>query len=195
MSNMLRARKSWTRDEFWKLHEAGIFGSDRYELIGGEIVPMAAQSNLHAIGVSNVEDALDLLFDKNSFWVRAQATLDLSPHSVPDPDISVVSGSKRSYYGTRRNPTTAVLIVEVSDTTLTDDREWKGSLYAACGIADYWILNIPDGVLEIRRDPRPDATQPFGFGYASLVTLAAADFAAPLAVPTARIPVADLLPF
>ncbi len=194
MSNMLRARKTWTRDEFWKMHELGIFGSNRYELIGGEIVPMAAQSNLHAIGISNVEDALDLVFDKNSFWVRAQATLDLSPHSVPDPDISVVSGSKRSHYGTRRNPTTAVLIVEVSDTTLADDRERKGSLYAACGIVEYWILNIPDNVLEVRRDPRPDATQPLGFGYASLVTLAATDFATPLAVPAARIAVADLLP-
>lgn len=195
MSNMLRARKTWTRDEFRKLHDAGIFGMNRYELIGGEIVPVAAQSNLHAIGISNVEDQLDLVFDTVHFWVRAQATLDLSPHSVPDPDISVVTGSKRSHYGTRANPTTAVLIVEVSDTALADDREWKGSLYAACGIADYWILNIPDGVLEIRRAPRPDATQPFGFGYASLVTLTATDFIAPLAVPSARIPVADLLPF
>jgi len=194
MSNMLRARKSWTRDEFWKLHEAGIFGSDRYELIGGEIVPMAAQSNLHAMGLDYLDEALSNAFGPN-FWVRVQNTLDLSPHSVPDPDIAVVPGSSRSYRGQRANPTTAVLVAEVSDTTLTDDREWKGSLYAECGIADYWILNIPDGVLEIRRDPRPDATQPFGFGYASLVTLAAADFAAPLAVPTARIPVADLLPF
>ena len=109
MSNMTRARKTWTRDEFWKMHESGIFGSNRYELIGGEIVPVAAQSSLHAIGISNVEDALDL-----------------SPHSVPDPDISVVSGSKRSHYGTRRNPTTAILVAEVSDTTLADDRAWKG---------------------------------------------------------------------
>lgn len=194
MSDMQRARKTWTRDEFWKMSELGIFGTNRYELIGGEIVPMAAQSNLHAIGISNVEDQLDLVFDKSLFWVRAQATLDLSPNSVPDPDIAVVTGSKRSHYGTRANPTTAVLIVEVSDTTLADDRAWKGSLYAASGIPEYWILNIPDNVLEVRRDPRPDATQPFGFGYATLVTFTASDFVTPLGVPGARIPVADLLP-
>ena len=55
--------------------------------------------------------------------------------------------------------------------------------------------DLPDNVLEVRRDPRPDATQPFGFGYASLTTLTATDFATPLAVPTARVPVADLLPY
>ena len=74
------------------------------------------------------------------------------------------------------------------------ERLRKGSLYAACGIPEYWILNIPDNVLEIRRDPRPDATQPLGFGYASLTTQTATDFAVPLAVPGARIAVADLLP-
>ena len=193
MSNMLRARKTWTRDEFWKMHESGIFGSTRVELLDGEIVPVAAQSNLHAMGVDYLQEALETAFGPG-FWVRVQNTLDLSPHSVPDPDIAVVPGSSRSYRGQRANPTTAILVAEVSDTTLADDRERKGSLYAACGIVEYWILNIPDSVLEVRRDPRPDATQPFGFGYASLTTLTATDFAAPLAVPTARIAVADLLP-
>jgi Uma2 family endonuclease len=194
MSNMQRARKTWTRDEFWKMHDAGVFGMNRYELIVGEIIPVSPQSNLHALGISNTEDALLLVFDPARFWVRAQFTLDLSPHSVPDPDIAVVAGSKASYRGRRTNPTTALLIVEVSDSTLADDREWKGSLYAASGIPEYWILNIPDNVLEVRRDPRPDATQPLGFGYATLVTFTASDFVTPLAVPGARIPVADLLP-
>ena len=155
---------------------------------------MAAQSNLHAMGLDYLQQALESAFGPD-FWVRIQMTLDLSPHSVPDPDIAVIPGSSRSYRGQRANPTTALLIAEVSDSTLADDRAWKGGLYAACGIQEYWILNIPDNVLEVRRDPRPDATQPFGFGYASLTTLTATDFATPLAVPTARVPVADLLPY
>ncbi len=51
-----------------------------------------------------------------------------------------------------------------------------------------------DGQLEVRRDPQPDATQPYGFGYASLTILGDADHVAPLAAPTVRIAVADLLP-
>jgi hypothetical protein len=129
-----------------------------------------------------------------TFWVRSQGSLDLSPLSVPDPGLAVVTGNKRTYIGRRDNPTTAVLIVEVSDATLWEDRTRKASLYAAAGIADYWILNIPDGRLEIRRDPTPDATQAFGHGYSTLTTLVVGDVATPLAAPAARVAVADLLP-
>lgn len=183
-----------TAAEFWKMNELGFFNEQRVELIGGEIIAMAAQTNWHAVGISNVHDALQLVFDPQQFWVRNQASLDLSPLSVPDPDVAVVVGSKRTWAAHRTNPTTAVLIVEVSDTTLWEDRTRKASLYAAGGIADYWILNIPDQQLEIRRDPRPDATQDFGHGYASLTTLRPGDFATPLALPTARVAVTDLLP-
>jgi Uma2 family endonuclease len=108
--------------------------------------------------------------------------------------LAVVPGNKRTFIGQRDNPTTAVLIVEVSDATLWEDRTRKASLYAAAGIPDYWILNIPAGQLEIRRDPKPDATQAFGYSYSTLITLVAGEFATPLAAPSARIAVADLLP-
>jgi Uma2 family endonuclease len=189
-----RPRRPFTAAEFWKMYELGFFANQRVELIGGEIVAMAPQTNWHAVGVDNTKTALDLVFDLNHYWVRNQATLDLSPLSVPDPDIAVVFGSKQTWAASRNNPNTAVLIVEVSETTLWEDRGRKASLYAAAGIADYWILNIVDGTLEVRRDPRPDASQDFGFGYASLTTLTAVDFATPLAAPNARISVADLLP-
>lgn len=188
--------RQFTAAEFWKMYDMGFFTDQRVELIGGEIVTTMTQSNWHWVGVSNVQDALDLVFPRAQFSVRNQATLDLSPLSLPDPDVAVVLGSKRSWAHSRANPTASVvqLVVEVSDTTLATDRGRKASLYAAAGIADYWILNIADSTLEVRREPRADATQDFGFGYASLVTLIAADFATPLAAPTARIAVADLLP-
>ena len=190
-----RSRR-FTAAEFWRMYELGFFNDQRVELIGGEIVTTMTQSNWHWVGVSNVQDALELVFPRAQFAVRNQATLDLSPLSVPDPDIAVVLGSKRTWSRSLLNPTAGavLLIVEVSDTTLATDRGRKASLYAAAGIADSWILNIADSVLEIRRDPRPDATQDFGFGYASLATLTATDFATPLAAPAAHIAVADLLP-
>ena len=187
--------RPFTAAEFWRMYDLGFFSDQRVELIGGEIVTTMTQSNWHALGVDNVKDALALVFDPARHWARAQFSLDLSPLSVPDPDIAVVRGSKPSWTS-RRNPTASVvlLVVEVSDTTLATDRGRKASLYAASGIAEYWILNLVDDVLEVRRDPRADATQDFGFGYASLATLTATDFATPLAAPGARIPVADLLP-
>ena len=53
-------------------------------------------------------------------------------------------------------------------------------------------MNVQDRQLEIRRDPQPDATQDFGFGYASLTTLKPGDTAAPLAAPNGSILVAKM---
>ena len=64
---------------------------------------------------------------------------------------ALVKGSRASYK--KRHPKTAVLIVEVSDTTLKNDRIRKASLYARAGIADYWIINLVDRQLEVYRQP------------------------------------------
>lgn len=180
-----------TAAEFFRLAEAGVFRDRRVELIGGEVVEMAAQGTRHTAAIHLVQRRLETAFGPG-YWVRAQGTLDLSPHSMPDPDIAVVPGDP-ARPGTGI-PTTALLIVEVSDTTLSHDRNRKASLYAAAGIADYWILNLTADTLEVRRDPQPDATQPFGHGYATLTTHGPADAVAPLAGAGAAVRVADVLP-
>lgn len=185
-------RRRWTRKEFYRLLDLGFFLEQRVELIGGEVLVMPAQKNLHAISIALTEDALRTAFGAGH-WVRVQMSLDLRPHSVPDPDLAVVPGTPRTY-DPAHNPTSALLIVEVSDTTLRYDRGHKASLYARAGIADYWIVNLVDRQLEVHRNPVPDRRQPFRFGYADVTALALTDFATPLAAPQARIAVADLLP-
>jgi Uma2 family endonuclease len=183
----------WTKELFYQALDAGCFDQHRVELIDGEILEMASQKNFHALGISFTADALRLVFGPN-FWVRVQASLDLSPLSVPDPDLAVVPGSPRSYAGQTANPTTALLIVEVALTTLSYDRNRKACLYAASGIADYWILNLVDRQLEVYRNPVADAAKPFGFRYASRTDLGPAGTASPLVAPGTSIAVADLLP-
>ena len=46
-----------------------------------------------------------------------------------------------------------MLVVEVADTSLALDRLRKGGLYARAGIADYWVANLIDEVLEVYREP------------------------------------------
>ena len=91
------------------------------------------------------------------------------------------------------HPSSALLIVEVSDTTLIYDRGRKASLYAMRGVADYWIVNVNDDQLEIHRDPGADRTQPFGYGYASLTVHHRGDVVTPQAAPHLSFSVADLL--
>jgi len=180
-----------TREEFYRLFEAGHFQDRRVELIDGKVLEMAPQNNFHAASILLTQDALRQVFGVG-YWVRVQNSLDLSPWSVVDPDLAVVPGSPRGCV--RTNPTTALLVVEVSETTLATDRRLKGSLYAAAGITDYWIINLVDWQLEVYRDPVPDPTQLLGFGFASQTTLVPRDVVIPLAASQARIAVADLFP-
>jgi len=92
------------------------------------------------------------------------------------------------------HPTTAELIVEISDTSLRYDTTEKMSLYAATMIREYWVLDINGRQLLVHRDPVADATAIFGFRYASIQTFGATDSVSSLAQPSATVRVADLLP-
>ena len=186
------APRRWTRDEYIQMSEWGWFIDCKVELIGGEVIEMAAQFNAHAAGVTLTIDALRAAFGPGS-WVRSQATIDLSPRGMPDPDVAVVLGSPRT--ATPRGiPTTALLVVEISESTLGVDRNAMASLYAAGGIADYWIVNLVQRQLEAHRNPVADPARVFGFWYADRTILDPGDGIAPLAAPNARVAVADLLP-
>jgi Uma2 family endonuclease len=182
--------RRWTRKEYYRLADMGFFNGQRVELIHGRIIKVPAMKNPHVAAVSLTGDVLRAAFGPG-YWVRTQAPLRLAPLSEPEPDVAVVPGGPRDYTD---HPTTALLVVEVSDTTLHFDRRVKSPLYARAGIADYWILNLVQRQLEVFRDPRPDPAQPGRVDYHKLSTLTPADAVATLAVPNATIPVADLLP-
>jgi Uma2 family endonuclease len=67
------------------------------------------------------------------------------------PDLAIVPGKPSDYR--HKHPTTALLVIEIADTTLEYDRTQKLALYAKAGIPEYWILNLPERVLEVYREP------------------------------------------
>ena len=116
----------------------------------------------------------------------------LDDESAPEPDLVVVSGTRTDYR--ESHPGRPALVVEAADSSLDFDRQHKGSLYARGGVQDYWIVNLIDRVLEVYRDPGPDPRAPYGWRYQSAQTLTPPAVIAPLALPSVRIPVTDLLP-
>ena len=60
------------------------------------------------------------------------------------------------------------LVVEVALSSLAINRGEKASLYARAGLADYWIVNLVDNVLEVYRDPERDPGAPYGWRYRSV---------------------------
>ena len=184
--------RRWTRAEYERMIDAGIFHPDeRAELIGGEIIAVAPQKSLHATAVSLAHGTLEIAFGAE-YHVRVQLPLALDPDSEPEPDVAVVPGSPRDYL--HAHPSTSLLVVEASETTLALDRNVKGSLYARGGLADYWIVNLIDRVLEVCRDPAVDPAAKYGWAYRTVECLGPEAVVSPLAAPGARIVVADLLP-
>jgi Uma2 family endonuclease len=182
--------RRWTKEEYYRLGDLGVFQDQRVELIEGHLVLHSPQSALHADTLDVVDEVLSNLF-KPGYRVRCQLPIDLGQILEPEPDIAVVQGTRRQYR--RSHPTSAVLIVEVSETTLAYDRGRKGSLYARANILDYWIVNLVDHQLEVYRDPVPDPNAHYGFRYANRTDLTAPATVTPLALPGASIPVADLV--
>src|SRR5690348_15524163 len=163
----LPARRCWTREEYERAASLGLFGpEERLELIEGEIVTkMTPQNSRHMSGIRLAEEALRLAFP-SGYDVRVQGPLALGGRNEPEPDIAVVVGSMRDYFGA--HPTTAVLVVEVSDTSLAYDRTTKTGIYARAGIAEYWIINLVDRVLEVHRQSAPMTGRPLGHYYRSV---------------------------
>jgi hypothetical protein len=168
--------------------ELGWFEGQRVELIDGEVVEQYRPKASHAAAIKRVREALaDALGARHE--IRAQLPLILGPTSEPQPDLVVVAAATK--HAADEVPE---LIVEVSDTTLVYDRRRKASLYAEASVADYWIVNLADHQLEVYREPVPQKTQPFSFGYAKLRTLSVKSSVSPLSEPQTRIAVSDLLP-
>jgi Uma2 family endonuclease len=183
--------KRWKRAEYDRLVDLGAFRGDPVELIDGQLVVAEPQGSYHVTAVGTADDVLRAVLPAG--WiVRTQAPLALDDESAPEPDLVVVSGTRAAYRDA--HPRRPALAIEVADSSLDFDRHHKGSLYARAGVADYWIVNLVDRVLEVYRDPGLDPSAPFGWRYQSVETLAPPAIVRPLVIPLAPIRVADLLP-
>lgn len=184
--------RPWTRVEYERLIGLGILDEDEpIELLGGQMVVREPQAGPHATAVQLVDAALRRVF-RGGWSVRQQLPIALDHESEPEPDVCVVRGRPRDYR--TAHPTAPVLVVEVAQESLIRDREQKGSLYARAGVADYWIVNLRDLMLEVHREPIRAPRAPYRWRYARVEPLEPTAVVTPLAAPRARIRVARLLP-
>ncbi len=129
-------RHRFSRVQYERMTEAGVFGpEDRLELLDGEIIDMPPQKSRHATAVTLVAEALRTIFGPGA-TVRVQLPFCLDDRSEPEPDVAVVPGNPRDYRDA--HPSRALLVCEVSDTTLAYDRGRKLAAYARAGIPEYW---------------------------------------------------------
>jgi Uma2 family endonuclease len=174
------------------LIDHGLLDEDEpIELLDGLLLVKEPQHSLHRTAVLLVARALEQVFGAGWF-VQTQSPIILDDRSEPEPDVCVVRGSPRDYV--EAHPTQPALVVEVAQSGLALARGRKAAAYARARIADYWILNLVERVLEVHREPARPGPARRHWGYASMETLPASATVTPLAAPAATVRVADLLP-
>jgi len=183
----------WSRVQWERLVASGCLDGEPVELIDGKIPSKSAFVLMEMKTVAFVDANMRGVFDEANYWVRTQMPLRLEGDSQPEPDVAVVAGSFRDFPATV-DIDSALLVIEVSESTLNYDRGDKASLYASAGIADYWIINLVDRQCEVHHQPVTDASCRFGFRYADITVMKPNQTIRPVAADDKPVRVADLLP-
>jgi Uma2 family endonuclease len=143
-------RWRWSTAEIERATAAGIFNEDdRFELIGGEIVPMSPKGLRH----ENLRNMLVYRWIKmapHDVMIVGESQFNLDTDIFVNPDILVHPMAIRT--GKLRGPE-ALLVVEVADTSLSYDTKTKLPLYASHGVPEYWIINAVTRETTIHRQP------------------------------------------
>lgn len=175
-------RRRWSVADLEKMLEAGIWHEDdRFELIGGDVVAMAAKGRRHEL----------LRTELNMYWARRcpdslkiapETPLRLGDNDEPEPDFIV-------YPATILAPDvrgdTVLLVVEIADSSLGYDRNFKAPRYARFGVGEYWVMNANNLVTTVHRQPASGA-------YAFREDVAPEQLLTPEAAPALATRLADL---
>lgn len=164
----------FTVKDFRAMAEAGLFTDQKIELIDGVIVDMSPANPQHEDSIDELGEQMVTVFSKRA-RVRIEKAFDIGDdYWLPHPDVVL---AKRKRYGDNApKPEDIFLIIEVSNTTLSEDLGKKLKRYAFLGVQDYWVANIKEKVWLIHREPS-------GETYLSVTKLAFGSSLAPLAFP------------
>jgi len=156
MSNLmheLSQRHRITVEHFYRMAEVGMFAEDeRVELIDGEIIDVPPMGHPHA-GVLDYLAKLLMSTLESRAIVRQQLPLRLGEYSEPLPDIVVARPRDDLYMRGHPMGADALLVIEISSTTLRFDRNVKVPMYARHAIPEVWVLDT--GGQQIHRYSSP----------------------------------------
>lgn len=146
-------RKKFCTDEVYKMVEIGILPEESgWELIHGEIIHRMSIGSKHAGMVKKLSEMLRDL-TRNQAIVSVQDPIHIDEFNEPEPDIALLKRRNDFYTESHPRPADVLLLIEVSDSSVEYDREIKKTLYAEAGISEFWLLNLPQGIIETYSNP------------------------------------------
>jgi Uma2 family endonuclease len=172
--------------EYYRMAETGVLRPDaRVELLDGKVIDMSPIGPFHG----SITKYLSKIFfgAAKGRWITAvQDPVRLDDHSEPQPDLMLLKPVADFYRKRHPQPEDVFLLIEVSDTTLTTDRDDKIPAYGHAGITEVWIINLADLTIEVYREPHFT-------GYGSKTILRAGEKVSPQAFPDVIVDVAELM--
>lgn len=144
--------RRFTVEEYHRLGEVGILGEDeRVELIDGWIVNMSPIGSQHAACVSLLNRVLRPV--EATAIVRVEDPIILNDDTEAQPDFAVVRFKANLYADAHPRPEDVLLLIEVAETSLEEDRDIKVPRYAASSIPEVWLVNLMATMIEVYREP------------------------------------------
>ncbi|MDQ3131406.1 MAG: Uma2 family endonuclease [Acidobacteriota bacterium] len=181
----LPKRKIFTVDEYHKMIDAGVFvGNSDFELIEGEIVKKMTQGDLHIACINRLTRIFSRVLE-DTVILSVQNAVVISDISEPEPDVTLLKFREDFYASGKATAEDVLLLIEVSDSTLKYDRDFKMPLYAEANVAEVWLVNLPRQILEVY-------TQSEKGKYKIVVKYAKNDTISPKLLPEIKIRVSDI---
>jgi len=185
MSEITTRRRRFTVDDYYRIAASGVFSPDeRLELRDGEITVMAPMGPLHGACVTTLNDLLSALL-RGVAVLRTQLPLSVSSVWEPLPDFVIARPPHEVYRHRHPLPADVLLLIEISDSTLEDDRAVKLPLYAKHGVGECWLVDLQSRTIDVHRDPT-------GGRYAYHERFGVGDRINPIALSECVIEVADV---
>jgi Uma2 family endonuclease len=150
----LERRHRFTVQEFEHMGKTGVLYGRKVELLDGEIIDMNADGDGHSTWTGSLTERLVLAFQGKARVIPQQTMRLIEDFYMPVPDFTVTPLERYQPRVVRSDEIS--IAIEISDSTLSDDRTYKQKLYARNGVLEYWILNVQAGQLEVYRDREND---------------------------------------
>lgn len=139
------------RSEYDQLVELGAFDDEPIELLEGVLVRMSPEGTPHSWIIQELNRLL-VRGLPDHLRLRVGHPFAASGWSEPEPDLAVVPADDYR----RDHPVRALLVIEVSRSSLRKDLDVKADLYARSGVPEYWVVDVAAAVVHVHRQPTPD---------------------------------------
>jgi Uma2 family endonuclease len=142
-----------TVEQYHRMIDAGVLKEGaKVELIEGLLVQKMTRNPPHEGSLARINRRLARLLPEE--WVlRVQSAITLR-RSEPEPDVTIARGPEERYASRHPGPRDIVLLIEVAESSLLEDRTTQATLYADARIPEYWIVNTVHNQVEVYTEPR-----------------------------------------